>query len=236
MPTRRRKVTTSESMTARLLVATLLAAMLVLAGTVVFLSKGLPDQTAKTLQYPAAGFSFAFGSGHPKAKHMLVDEFVNGYALLTSGPVKIQADTQRVLSYTWLPLGMPREAAFFWRRSDDTQNVLRTDITVQGAQLIDLATESDWQGEITEFGFLLAGTNGEIVEIGDASLIPDSLRIRLELMWRAWSSFEEWSQQSINFLYGGYYRQILALPLLVAAWMLITLLLFWLFIVFSLIV
>jgi hypothetical protein len=209
--------------------AALLALIVVVAGTIVSLSKGLPDQTGETLQYPAAGFIFAFGSGHPVDDRMLVDEFANGYALLTSGPVSIQAGQQRVLSYTWLPPKLPAEAAFFWRRSEDTQNVLKTEITAPGTHYIDLAAEPGWQGEITEFGFLVAGVNGEAVEIGETSLIPGNLNTRLKLTWRAWTTFELWSQQSINFIHGGDYRQVVSLPLLVAAWLLVTLSLFWLF-------
>jgi len=218
-----------ERIAFRLLVAALLAATLVVAGTVIYLSKGLPDQAGKTLQYPAAGLNFVFGSGHPAGERMLVDEFADGYALLTSGPVSIQADVQRVLVYTWLPPKMPQEAAFFWRRSDDTQNVLRTEITVAGTGLIDLSGESDWRGEITELGFLIAGDNGAAVEVGDALLEPDSLNIRLRLMWNAWASFEKWTQKSINFLYGGDKHQVVALPKLLAAWLLSTLLLLWAF-------
>lgn len=42
-------------------------------------------------------------------------------------------------------------------------------------------------------------------------------------------TFEEWSQQSINFLHGGDYRQVVALPLLVSAWLVLTLLFLWSF-------
>jgi len=229
IPPRRSKVARTERVAAKLLISVLLALMVVVAGAVAFLSKGLPDQTGETLRYPVTDFKFAFGSGHAAADRMLVDEFANGYALLSSGPVSIQAGQQRVLSYTWLPPGMPQEAAFFWRRSSDSQNVLKTEITAAGTHFIDLATEPDWQGEITEFGFLIGGVNGEAVEIGETLLIPDNLNTRIQLSWRAWTTFEEWSQQSINFLYGGNFRQVIALPMLIAAWLLITLLLFWLF-------
>ena len=219
----------TEKVTAKLLTAALIALIVVMAGTFIFLSKGLPEHSGETLKYPAAGFKFAFGSGHPAADRMLVDEFANGYALLSSGPVSILAGEQRVLSYTWLPPKLPAEAAFFWRRSEDTQNVLKTEITAPGTHYIDLATEPDWQGEITEFGFLVAGVSGEAVEIGETTLIPDNLSTRVQLAWRAWTTFELWSQQSINFIHGGDYRQIVSLPLLVATWLIITLLLFWLF-------
>ena len=199
-----------------------------LAATYAFIAKGLPENTSKTLEYPISDFKFAFGSGIPLSKSMRVDQFANGYALLSSGPVSIQAKQQRVLSYNWQPPHMPQEAAFFWRRSDDQQKVLRAEITVAGNYQIDLSTEPDWRGEITEFGFLLAGVNGEVIEVGDVSLMPDSLITRLQLTWSAWAAFEEWSQQSINFMHGGDYRQLVALPLLVFAWLLATLVLYWL--------
>jgi hypothetical protein len=212
-----------------LIISTLLAAAIVTAGTLTSLSKDLPTRGAQAIHTAAKDLKFAFGSGHPEASRMLVNEFANGYALLTSGPVSVQANTHRALSYTWLPPKMPQEAAFFWRRSGDAQNVLKTEITAAGSHMIDLATEPDWKGEITEFGFLLAGSNGEVVELGDTMLIPDGLNTRLQLTWHAWTAFEEWSQQSINFIHGGDHRQVFALPLLVAAWLLLTLLLLWMF-------
>lgn len=219
----------TERHTAKLLAAALLALIVVVAGSIAFLSKGLPEDVGETLKYPATDLKFAFGSGHPAAERMLVDQFADGYALLTSGPVSIQAKEQRVLIYTWLPPELLQEAAFFWRRSDDAQNVLRTEITIAGTQQIDLSTEANWKGEITEFGFLIAGVNGKAVEIGEAILLPDSLNTRIQLSWRTWTTFEEWSQKSVNFLYGGDFRQVIALATPVTAWLLVTILLFWLF-------
>jgi hypothetical protein len=210
------------------LAVSLLAAMIVTAGAVSHLSRDLPGQPGPTLDHPATGLSFAFGSGFPADDRMLVDGFNNGYALLSSGPVSITASSKRILRYTWLPPEPSMEAAFFWRRSDDARNVQRAEITLPGTHLIDLETESDWRGEIIEFGFLIAGDNGDTIEIGETSLIPDSLSSRLMLTWHAWTSFEGWTQKSINFLYGGDYRQLLSLPMLVTFWLLTALLLLWL--------
>ncbi|MCW8924740.1 MAG: hypothetical protein OQJ84_00635 [Xanthomonadales bacterium] len=204
--------------------AALLAFIIVATGSVIFLSKNLPEQTGETIIYPASDFNFAFGSGYPAKERIYVDGFANGYALLTSGAVSIQANDLRALVYTWLPPRLPQEAAFFWRRAGDPGNVIRTEITTPGTRMIDLASEPDWQGEIIEFGFLVAGNGGDTVEVGNASLLPDTLNTRLQLAWRAWTTFETWSQQSINFLHGGDHRQVLALPLLVTGWLLLTLL------------
>jgi len=217
-----------EEITIKLLLAVLLAAVIVVSAAVSFLFKGLHGESGESLRYPIAEFKFALGSGIPLSNRMRVDQFANGYALLSSGPVSVQADHYRVLGYSWQPPKMPQEAAFFWRHSDDAKNVTRTEITAAGTHQVDLSTEPDWHGEIIEFGFLLAGVNTEAVEVGNITFIPDSLSTRLQLTWRAWATFEEWSQQSLNFLYGGDHRQIIALPLLIAAWLLITSGLFWL--------
>jgi hypothetical protein len=228
-PSRRQKVAKPEKTLLTLFAAILLALSLVSLTTVIFLSKDLPKQTTETLDYPTSKFTFAFGSGQQGDKNMLVDEFDNGYALLSSGPVSINAGDHHILRYTWLPSQWPREAAFFWRRSADAQNVIRTEIATPGARLIDLSVEPDWRGEITEFGFLVAGENGETIEIGSALLLPESLKTRLQLTWQAWTTFEGWSQQSINFIYGGDVRQIVSLPLFISGCLFTTLLLLWVF-------
>jgi len=210
-----------------LLAAALCSAVLVSLGAVYLLSKNLPQQAPEPLAYSPGDLRFAFGSGQQEGDLVKVNAFSDGYALLSSGPIAIQADDYRVLRYTWLPPQPGQEAAFFWRRADDPGNVSRTDITVPGTRFLDLSGVQGWSGKILEIGFLVAGENGEPVSIGTSELIPDGLEIRLQLAWRAWTGFEDWSQQSINFLYGGGPRQALSLPLLVAAWCVVTLLLAW---------
>ena len=213
----------------KLLIATLIAIMLVVGGTIIHLSKGSSDHTFDVLNFPIEEFKFAFGSGIPVSDHMRVDQFANGYALLSSGPVSLSARQLRVLNYRWQPSKMPHEAAFFWRRSGALQNVLRMEITVAGSHQVDLFAEPGWRGEIVEFGFLVAGDTDEVVEVGDVTFIPDNLDTRLQIAWTAWTTFEHWSQQSINFLRGGGKGQIIALPVIITAWLLITISLFLLF-------
>jgi len=198
----------------------LLQLLLILIGLLAYLAIDLPDSETEPLNYPATDFNFAFGSGHADQSHMLVDTFANGYALLSSGPVSIQAGNHPVLEYEWLPPRPEQEAAFFWRQKGQPNDVIRTEITSSGTQLIDLSTEADWNGEIIEFGFLVAGEQSDTVAVGPATLRADSLVSRLQLMWQAWTTFEQRSQQSINFLQGGDHRQVVALPLIIIAWLL----------------
>ena len=222
-----------EQKLSQILISALFAIVLVLAATFVFLAKGLPDETVDPLKHPSLMFNFIFGSGKVSEDQILVDKFVDGYALLSSGPVSIKASSFRVLRVTWRPADPVQEAAFFWRRSVDAKNVIRTDITIPGFNLVDLTTETGWRGEITEFGFLIAGQPGETIEIGKISLESDSIRNRFQLTWHAWTVFEEWSQKSINFLNGGESHQLVSLSILVIAWLIVTISLLWLLSVFG---
>ncbi len=222
-----------ERTLAQLFLSASLALSLVLVATLAFLANGLPNETEGSLEFTSEKFNFGLGSGRYVEDYIAVDGFTNGYALLSSGPVRINASSFRVLRFIWRPTDPVRETAFFWRRSSDAEDVFRTEIVTSGFNLVDLSTELDWRGEIIEFGFLFAGESGELVEIGKISMGSDSMHNRLQLMWRAWTGFEEWSQKSINFLYGGERHQIVPLPVLVIAWLIVTISLLWLFFVFT---
>jgi hypothetical protein len=208
----------------RLAVAAVTAALVVAGAAVYVLSRGLPTSAPAPKHFAAADFGFAFGHGEAAQGHMLVDQFANGYALLTSGPVNIEAGDYPALEYTWLPSAPGQQAAFFWRRKGD-ENVQREDLAGSGTALLDLSSLQQWQGRISELGFLLQSPGGQSVPFGAATLEPASLTLRLRLAWQGWSRFEEWSQQSINFLRGGADAEPLPLPMLIGAWLLLTLLL-----------
>ena len=101
-----------EKTATKLAIAALLSLAVVVTAMVIFLSRDLPGVSTEPLSYPATDFKLVFGTGHPNEERMVVDGFANGYALLSSGPLSIQADAFRILRYTWLPPEMPQEAAF----------------------------------------------------------------------------------------------------------------------------
>ncbi len=216
-----------------LVITALLAAAIVLAGSMAYLAQDLPDVMGDDLNFPATGFQFAFGSGHPAGDRMIVDAYADGHALLSSGPVKINAKRSNVLRYTWLPSQPGQEAIFFWRQQGVADDVVQIALPVAGTHYLNLSANTEWRDEITEFGFFLIGQSNAredkgSAEIGPAALVSDRLGIRLQLLWQGWSVFEGWSQQSINFLRGGSDIQSISLPVLISAWLLLTMLLFWL--------
>ena len=203
----------------------LLAATLTLTALVFYLSRGLPSGQTPNVEIPAAGLKFAFGSGHPEQDVMQVNKFADGFALLSSGPVKVQADELSVLQYIWEPDGQTDELAFFWRQQGNTAEVKRAEISIIGSALLDLSDEPDWKGKIVEVGYLVAGDAAHPVTIGQLVLKPDDLATRLKLVWQDWTTYELRSQQSINFLQGGARNQVAPLPVVLIIWWLTTLLL-----------
>ncbi len=210
--------------TTRLTISIFLAALITIGSGWVFLSIDLPESESAPKIIAAANFKFAFGQGQPVSDHLLVDEFDKGYALLTSGPVSIKASAFPALTYTWKPSVNTQEAAFFWRQKGN-KNVDREDLAIPGTALLDLSVLPEWQGEITEFGFLLAGTKQRTVQLGTTTLEPASQILRLRLAWQDWTTFQEWSQQSINFLKAGDHSQVPTLPPTMMTWLLLSALL-----------
>jgi len=209
------------------LAAALLAALLVIAGTLAYLARGLPADPPATREFAAAEFSFMMGSGSPERDRVVIDGFSNGYALLSSGPVAIPADRFRFLRLTLESRSAGGVPILFWRRSAAPGELVQSQLRDVGEVLLDLSADERWRGEVSEFG-LLFEEGGGTYALGPVSLEPDSLGLRLQLTWNSWTAFEAWSQKSVNHLQGGRPEQPLRLPVLLTAWVALTLLLAWL--------
>jgi len=208
----------------RPLLAALVSGVIVISGTLAFLSRGLPEESAEPILIDAVKLKFVMGSGRPQDKQMLIEGFNDGYALLSSGPVSIQTDTHRLLTVNWDSLNKEDIPKFFWRRKSDPQNVLQTPIFNPGTEVIKMWLNPDWRGEISEFGFLFSSREGSAIALGPSTLDSDNLNSRLSLMWRAWTTFEPWTMKSVNFIMGGGVGQAVPLPAVLAAWFVLSLL------------
>jgi hypothetical protein len=209
---------------ARPLLAALVSALIVISGTLVFLSRELPEEAADPVLIEAVKLKFVMGSGRPQGQQMLVEDFKDGYALLSSGPVSIQAEKHRLLTVNWDPLDNEDVPKFFWRRKSDPQNVLQIPIFNPGTEVIRLWLNPDWRGEISEFGFLFPSREGSAIALGPSTLDSDNLISHLRLVWRSWTTFEPWSMKSVNFITGGGVDPAVPLPAVLAAWFVLSLL------------
>jgi hypothetical protein len=213
---------------ARLLASAAAAAVLVAAGSLAWLHRGLPQQPPEPIRFAAPALNFMMGSGSVEDGHVLVEAYADGYALLSSGPLAVQADRYPFLQLRLEPRGHGGALSLFWRRSEAPGDLIRMPIRETGKVLVNLAGHEDWRGEIAEFGFLLREDERPAPAIGMVALEPARLNLRLQRTWTDWAAFEGWSQKSINHLQGGRPGQALRLPLLVIAWLALALLLSWL--------
>ncbi|MFC1605640.1 hypothetical protein ACFL33_02105 [Pseudomonadota bacterium] len=207
----------------RLFAAAVIAALLVCAATAAWLARDLPGDTSESLQLDTSDLKFVMGSGQADGERLMIDGFTDGYALLSSGPVEVNADEFRFLHVTLDRLAAGEAPSFFWRRSEAPADLIQLRLRESGDLLIDLSGRTDWRGEITELGFLFHDDGGPAIAFGPTTLEPDRLALRLRLMWNGWTAFEHWTQKSVNFLFGGAPDQAVHLPLVLIIWIGLTL-------------
>jgi len=203
------------------------ALVMVVAGLLGLIAGDLPKEALPAQRFAATDFEFVMGSARIENESLIVEQFDDGYALLSSGAVSVEARSHPFLHVTLDPLGNRKVPTFFWRRADADDQIFRHEIPNTGNVIIDLATDPEWHGRVAEFGFLFytdeKGGGGPM--LGPVSLEPDSLSLRLHTLWSGWSAPEYWSQRSINFIWGGDKQQAIRLPAPVIAWLLLTLVL-----------
>ena len=142
------------------LLASLVAALIVTAGSMAFLAHGLPENSAEVREYAAADFKFMAGSGSADGDHVVVDGFAEGYALLSSGQIELPAANYRFLRLTLESHGSDGVPVFFWRSAGAPGKLTQAPVPESGPVLIDLSARDGWQGEISEFGFLFEERGG----------------------------------------------------------------------------
>ena len=215
----------------RWLTAPVLGGVLVLGGLLLFLQQQQTDEDLKAATYKPGQLQFVVGTGEEVDGKLLIKNYQDGYAMLSSGPVNLVSADHPILRLDihsgTKELNSEQVPVFFWRQKDQPAKVSR--LTLDQAQFVDLRVVEDWAGEITEFGFLFQEVAGPSLQLGEISLQGLSLESEVSLMIRDWFVFEPWSQKSVHFLYGGAPKQAIYLPPILLIWVFVTLFIFWLF-------
>lgn len=206
-----------------------LASAMVVGGMTLWLGERMLNrEQAAPLQLGPEQLSFVAGSGAIDGDGALrVEGFTDGIALLSSGPLRIEAADLYLLrldfEYDW-SVAWPDEApAFFWRRAEDPENVSRR--TLRDGELFDLSDSEDWQGEIIEVGFVVLQNQGQPALLRAAEISGATPETLLSLLPQEWFGFERWTQRSANVLVGGAEDQHIPLNLVVCAWVLLSMVL-----------
>ncbi len=117
------------------------------------------------------------GAGETADELIRVERYQDGIALLSSGPVSVDAERLFLLSYTLSfdedIVSLDQAPAFFWRRADQLREVSR--VTLDSSGFADLSQSEDWRGDIVELGFFFVENRGEPAEIGSVTLEGEGL-------------------------------------------------------------
>ena len=160
------------------------------------------------------------GGGHAEGDIGVVDTYQNNIAILSSGPVSLEAAGLGLARIETAP-GAYQRATFFWRNGTTARDLHSVDVPGQGSRWLSLGDLPAWRGHITEVGLMFYAEGDQVVKFHGLDLLPDSLGAHLEKLLRDWLHTSQWSQKSVNWLPAGAESTTLPLPALMGAWVLV---------------
>lgn len=171
---------------------------------------------ATSMALDPSAMTFVIGSGTAGPDGIRIDGFQDGVALLSTGPVSVEAGDYDLLDVDLRDVAeapTPDQApAFFWRRAGDAGAVSR--ITLDGRRRVDLMRSDEWEGTISEMGFLVTELGGPSPVLAGARLEASDMASVLSLLPGEWFEFEPWTQRSANTRTGGAERQHISLTVI----------------------
>jgi hypothetical protein len=194
----------------------LLAALLVVVGTAVYLQPEKVSSTASR-QFLAADLRLMMGRGNISDNTAHVTAYKKGLAIVSSGPISIKASEFPLLSYN-LESSHPEPPSFFWRTASNPLDVEIIHIESDTAGSLRLADYSSWKGDITEIGVTFHGDQGHPALIRQLSVQPETLGTNIAALWSGWTAFEPWSHSSINWRAGGRTGLPMPAPVILGLW------------------
>jgi hypothetical protein len=93
---------------------------------------------------------------------------------------------------------------------------------------LELERSRHWHGDITEFGFMFQSNDEQPWYLRRVAFLPDAPENSLLSIFSDWLEFEPWAQHSAHFINGGAGKSRWSLGVLVAGWIFLSLLIYWL--------
>lgn len=157
-------------------------------------------EDATPISFPAAQMRAIQGGWVPYRGGMSVQRYVDNVAIISSGPVAIDAGGFQAVRVSGA--GSNRgQITLFWRRAGEAELHSRT-LAGLGNQYTLIGSDLSWRGTITEIGVVIYDDGGsaklETIEVHPYSM---SLRIRQFVADKLWVN--PWSQKSVHWLPGG---------------------------------
>lgn len=151
-----------------------------------------------------------------------------GQAIVSSGEIALAAEKYPILEYQLQGLHADMDPVFFWRRAAKPDKVVALPLrwNAKGNPLVQLVHHSAWQGTIIELGIGFHKNLSEPVLIKQLTLKPLSIATLWAVLWSDWTTFQGWSQRSINFVDSGSEEALIPLVSGVVVWVGLALILY----------
>lgn len=163
------------------------------------------------------------GGGEDTADGLIIRQLsARGFALVSSSPVRLPADTYSELQWRIDGLDEHTEIHFVWitqAKPEELHGVMVIhDAKTSGR--VALADTPGWEESIGRVGLRIQGSLTKPLVLHSLVLkaaTPD-IRVLLARIWGEWSAFEGWSGHSINYIVGGPVDSLFPIVPAVAAW------------------
>ncbi|MCC8992960.1 MAG: hypothetical protein LM550_04585 [Candidatus Contendobacter sp.] len=178
---------------------------------------------ASPLRVSGGQWQIAAGQGGPTATGLEIRQSdPRGWAAAQGSARMVRANLYRRLSWQVDGLAPGRELRLIWTTQAEPRTVRERVLPPAGPNggALDLSEEPNWQGRIALIGLMTHGPLPQPLVIRRLELQPARLS-STELLRRAvedWTSFEDWSQRSINYTSGAPRDALFPPVLIVALW------------------
>lgn len=204
------------------LMVSLLAAGLMIAGISLFLHDRNDNPVpVAPLTLKNQPFRFAMGGGEIGDNRIEIQKFSRGLAIISSKVRNLDAKDFAVLKFSIHGQERLEEALFFARPREHPNRFIRIPLPQHTGGILNLRQYPEWQGTLSEIGFMVRGREETAYQIDTFSLEPPALLSEWRLLINGWLQFESWQQKSVNYTAGGAREQLLYLPAIIAGWFLL---------------
>ena len=222
-----------------LLVVPILAAALIVAIVAVqlaykhFTATGAQNSSVPQLRsFPPTSLRPMLGGGQLVAQSLVVNEFINGMAIASSGKTYIDSALYPTLTYD-VTANHAGSAMFFWRKASEPDDIYMIRLDPLGGSSLYLNDHPQWQGVVTEVGFSLSGFGGDSYTIQQLELRSAASARFAQIVTHDWITREEITQKFINWIEGGRSTQLLRLTTLLSGTLLLTFIAYMILVRFS---
>lgn len=135
---------------------------------------------------------------------------------------RVQANLYRRFSWRVVGLEPHHETWLVWATADDPRTTQKKPLPLTGADggELDLSTEPAWRDRIIAVGLVVRGPLMQPLLVRELKLHPMPLTAGplLRQMVEDWTTFEDWSQRSINYVSGAPLNALFPPVLMTALW------------------